>query len=368
MADEVTTRSVERDEVTPEFIERVEGLLDRAFDGWPRLDLPVSTADHLRWKMSGAPPELPVAIVAELDGRLASYRTLLARQVLIRGEQRLFLHFVDAAVEPELQGRGVNRAMQELMQREFHARFDISIDDSTNDTIRRGRTRLGAIHEFGNPVQPYVRLLDWQRFLRTGSAVGLPVRVARLLFRSAVSALARLASRSDGGGRANYSIRTVQAFDERIDAFCAKATAQFDLVPQRTAEFLNWRYADARGGQFTIRIAELEGRLLGYVVTKPGEEMTKVADLLVAPGETSVAGALIADAVGAAREAGSEAITCWFPRRHPYRAALHAAGLVALGRETSLVYRAVSMTDEELAFLREPGTSMHLTEGDTDFI
>ena len=59
---------------------------------------------------------------------------------------------------------------------------------------------------------------------------------------------------------------------------------------------------------------------------------------------------------------------CWLPQRHPYRRALRAAGLVALGRRTSLVYRTVSMSAEELSFLGDRGTSMHLTEGDTDFI
>jgi len=367
MADEVTTRAVAHDEVTAEFVEDVAGLLNRAFGRWPRLDLSVSSADHLVWKMNGVLPGFPAALIAEVGGRLAGYRTVLARRVLVQGEPKLFLHFVDAGVDPELQGRGVNGAMQRLMQEEFHPRFDLSIDDGTVETIVRSRDRLGEVHEFGNPVRPYVLPLDTTRYLRARSRRRMAVPVMGLLLRAA-SMATRLIAEPQRGRRAACSIRTVEAFDARFDEFCAEAAAPFDLIAERTAAFLNWRYADPRAGDFTIRVAEREGRLLGYVVTKTGAELTSVADLLVAPGEASVAGALIEEAVRAGREAGSAAVSCWLPQRHPYRRALRAAGFVALRRRTSLVYRTVSMSAEELAFLGDRGTSMHLTEGDTDFI
>lgn len=367
MADDLTTRSVGREEVTAEFVGRVTGLLDRAFDGWPDLGLSVSATEHLVWKMNGVLPDLPAAIIAELDGRLASYRTLLGRRVLVKGEPRLFLHFVDAAVEPELQGRGVNRAMEELMYEEFHSQFDLSIDDSSNGTIVKSRTRFGAIHDFGNPVRPYVLPLDASRYLRGRSLGRVPVAVAALVLRIASTTRRLLARRARSHG-AGCSMRTIDVFDARFDAFCAEAMATFDFVPERTAAFLNWRYADARGGEFMVRAAERDGRLLGYVVTRTGAGLTRVADILVAPEETSVAAALMEDAVRVGRDAGSTAVTCWLPERHPYRGTLRAAGFVVLGRTTPLVYRAAAMGEEALAFLQESDASMHLTEGDTDFI
>ena len=366
MADEVTTRAVAHDEVTAEFVEEAAELLNRAFDGWPRLDLAVSSADHLVWKMNGALPGFPAALAAEIDGRLAGYRTVLARRVLVQGVPKLFLHFVDAGVDPELQGRGVNGAVQRLMVEEFHPQFDLSIDDGTLGTIVRSRDRLGGVDEFGNPVRPAVLPLDATRYLRARSRRRM-VAPAALLLRVA-SMATRLVAQPRRGRRAACSIRTVEEFDARFDEFCAEAATPFDLIAERTAAFLNWRYADPRAGDFTIRVAEREGRLLGYMVTKTGAELTSVADLLVAPGEAAVAGALIEEAVRAGREAGSAAVSCWLPQRHPYRRALRAAGFVALGRRTSLVYRTVSMSAEELSFLGDRGTSMHLTEGDTDFI
>lgn len=342
MADGLVTRSVGRDEVTPELLGRVAGLLQRAFDGWPDLGLSVSATDHLKWKMNGVLPDLPAGIIAEIDGRLASYRTLLGRRLRVKQEQKLFLHFVDAGVEPELQGRGVNRAMEQMMYDDFHGKFDLSIDDSSNRTIVRGRTRLGTIHEFGNPVRPYVLPLDARRFLRSRSSKRVPRAVVAVLLQIASTAT-RLVSRRGRGTAGTCSIQTIEAFDDRFDEFCAEAVAPFDFVAERTAAFLNWRYADPRGGDFTIRVAERDGRLLGYMVTRTGAELMRVADILVAPGEAWVANVLLEDAVSWAREAGSAAVTCWLPERHPYRGALRSAGFVVLRRTTPLVYRAAAM-------------------------
>lgn len=367
MTDSATTRVIEHDEANASFVDSVAELLQRAFGKWPRLDLAVSARDHLEWKMSGPLPGFPAAIIAELDGRIAGYRTVLARRLLVRHQPRMFLHFVDAAVEPELQGRGVNGAMRRLMTEEFNPRFDLSIDDGTVPSIVRGRERLATIHTFGNTVRPYVLPLDAARLLRSRPATRIPPWLAAPLLRIA-SRITRLRAPGHRGPATDCAIRTVDTFDPRFDDLCDRAAERFDFIAERNAAFLNWRYADPRAGAFTIRIAERGDQLLGYAVTRQDADTTKVADLLVTPEEPAVAAALIADAVQTARANGSAAVGCWLPQRHPYRGALSAAGFVALGRTTSLVYRAVSMTDEQLAFLREPDTAIHFTEGDTDFI
>ena len=372
MPDEVTTRIVERDEVTPDFLQAAAGLLDRAFDGWPPIDLSVSAADHLAWKVNGPLPGFPSAIVAELDGQIAGYRTALVRRVRVKGNPRLFMHFVDASVDPRFQGRGANRATQQLMHDHFNPLYDLAIDDSVNPHMIRGRARLGSPHEFGNRVRSFVLPLDASRLVRLDAGGRMPASFATLRVRGASGAIrlaARLTARPRGGHAADCSIRTVNAFDARFDAFCDEASAQFDLIPERTAAFLNWRYADPRAGRFTIRIAERDDDdLLGYLVTTGAHQITTVADILVAPHEPSVANALVDDAVRGGRAAGSAAVSCWLPQRHPYRAALRASGFVALGGPASLVYRAVSMPEEELAFLGDRDASWHFTHGDTDFI
>ena len=366
MADAVTTRIVQRSEVTRSFLEDAVGVLDRAFDGWPPIDLAVPAVDHLAWKINGPLPGFPAALTTEVDGQLAGYRTVLARRVLVRGEPKLFLHFVDGAVDPAMQGRGANRATQQLMHDHFHPQFDLSIDDSTHASMIRGRTRLGNPHEFGNPVRPAVLPLDARRFARS-QAGRLPWPLAALRI-SVASLTARADARRRRRAHPDYSLRTVEKFDARFDDFCAAASAPFDFIPERTEAFLNWRYADPRAGRFAIRVAERDTRLLGYAVTTVANGVTHVADILATRAEPTVANALVQDAVRGARAAGSAAVSCWLPQRHPYRPALRAAGFVSLGGPASLVYRAVSIPEEQLAFLGARDAPWHFSHGDTDFL
>ena len=367
MPNNVTARTIDRDEVTREFLEQAAALLDRAFGGWPRVELPkgVSPVDHLAWKSNGPLLGFPAFLVSEVDGQLAGCRTTLARRILVRGEPKLYLHFVDAGVDPAFQGRGANRATQELMYGKLHPLFDLSIDDSTNPHMIHGRTRLGDPHQFANEIRPAVLPLIPSHLART-EAGRLPAPLAALRLRLA-STFARLRNRQHQGGTSDFTIRTVSDFDERFDAFCTEASGPFDFICERNAAFLNWRYADPRGGAFTIHIAERNGALLGYLVSTVTVEATHVADILVAPNEVAVAGELIDHVISQARASDSPSVSCWMPERHPYRGVLGAAGFFSLG-DTAVLYRPVSMPAEQLAFLERPDASMHFTYGDTDFI
>lgn len=365
MAPEVTTRALEREAVTPEFLEEAVALLERAFGTWPRVTLSVPATEHLEWKMNGPLPGFPAALIGEVDGELAGLRVCLARNVLVRGEPKLFLHFVDAGVDPAMQGLGVNRAVQQTMHDDWQPRFDLSIDDSTNPHMIHGRTRLGNPQLFGNAPRPAMLPLEASRIAR-GHSGRLPAPLAALRLRVA-SAVTRAAGRGLRVAPSDVAIRTIDRFDERFEAFCAAASAPFEFIAERNPTFLNWRYADPRAGRYTIRAAARDGALLGYAVTSIEDGVTHVSDLLVLPGELEVVAALLEDAIDGARAAGSAALSCWLPPRHPYRGAFRAAGLFTLG-DTAVLYRPVSMPAEELEFLQARDASMHLMHGDTDFI
>ena len=65
-----------------------------------------------------------------------------------------------------------------------------------------------------------------------------------------------------------FAIRETPAFDDSLDVFWPEAAPQFDLIYAHTKDVMNWRYADPRAGDFTITLAEHDGLLLGYVITR----------------------------------------------------------------------------------------------------
>lgn len=365
MTGDVTVRTVDRADTSPQFLEEANAVLQSAFGRWPHFPLPVAAADHLGWKMNGPLPGQPAALVAELDGRIAGLRTVLARRVLVHGEPKLFLHFVDAAVRPDLQGLGISNVVRTLMTDEANPTNDLCIDDGDNPRLRRGRERLGGTRPFGNPIREF--------FLPLGPPT---FRGARPLIRTTLERLlstsTRLAARrSRVPAATDLTIRTIDAFDERFTDFCADALAPFDFALERTVDFLNWRYTDPRAGTFTIRVAERQNRLLGYIVSTQQGPRTSIVDLLVTPDHRdrlAVCTALLQDAIHTAEQTRSTTLTCWLAQHHPYRPVLRAAGFIAFRGLTSLSYRAGAMSWESLAFLDHPDTPIHITHGDTDTV
>src|SRR5690606_11857936 len=93
--------------------------------------------------------------------------------------------------------------------------------------------------------------------------------------------------------RVQWKLREIRSFDERVDALDEVCSSEFDLLPQRGHQFLNWRYFDPRTGPSIGIIAEEGDALVGYAVLRKHTVRAHIADLLVAPGRTDVARSLV---------------------------------------------------------------------------
>ena len=140
----------------------------------------------------------------------------------------------------------------------------------------------------------------------------------------------------------------------------------FDLIEVRDRRYLNWRYCDQRGGDFTIVQAEESGRLAGFAVGTQKRGDGYVADLLALPGRSDVASVLVADLTRRLERRGVHAVQCWLPHHHPYRAILREHGFVTRHGFVAFHYRADTIDPEEVAFLGEPDAKIHVTAGDSD--
>ncbi len=130
-----------------------------------------------------------------------------------------------------------------------------------------------------------------------------------------------------------WSITTLERFDDRIEGFFEEAAKPFDFLIVRGKDYMNWRYCEPAGGRFTVRVAEQDGRILGYLVFKVGEGSGYIADLLALPGRIDVVRSLVEDALHLFREVGVELVTCWMIWRHPYNGMLRRYGFVDSRRD-----------------------------------
>lgn len=136
--------------------------------------------------------------------------------------------------------------------------------------------KLGS-HKVGE-IRKYVKVLRTE--YRRG--VFLP---PQWLMRSLAKPLDRLlaiCSREHGYQRAPaWSVETPSGFDERFDRLWQRAAPQFEIIGERTAAYLQWRYADSPDREYQIfAVCDPDRELAGYAVYYLEENVCRIADLL----------------------------------------------------------------------------------------
>ncbi len=315
--------------------ERLVDLLIKAYPRWPAVGISVPAVEYLRWKLRSRPNALRYHVVAELGSRLIACRFFLLQDVKFGDKVLGVRQGVDTTVHTEFQGRGLMTALTYPMPerlREFDADFSV-------------RSGLEA-------MERAVRYDERKNFYASVDVLRCKVD-KRSSHDSAPSA---------------WSIRSAPAFDERIRGFAAEASAPFWLIVERTPEYLNWRFADARAGAFTIRLAEANGLILGYLVLRMSGSRGYIADLLALPDRDDVVASLVEDALVQFRASGVSSVECWSTRSHPYREVLGRHGFDEKRRTMQFYCQPIRVPDAVVEPFGGRDAVMHLVSGDTDLV
>jgi len=84
----------------------------------------------------------------------------------------------------------------------------------------------------------------------------------------------------------DYSIETPDSFDERFDLFWKKVSKQYNIIGERTSNFLNWRYKQSSMHKYKIFcISENNKDITGYIVHYFEENMCHIVDMLYKKSE-----------------------------------------------------------------------------------
>lgn len=371
--DEPRYRLVDGASLSEAELTQMVDLLNAAFpQGWPDLDLGVAPVDYLRWKLEGPPGRSALALLTEVGdterSRLVGMWLNLPRTMRILGSERRSGWSADAATHPEYQRRGLSQGRRAHWD-EHNDTLDVTIGSSNNPVVFRvnrpfgHRTPTNRIRQFVAVLRPGALAAELGR--RGGMRAPRWALVGALW---GARLWARLRYPSGLAARSSYPVVELPRFDERIDSLLERAHEQFDVVLERDRAWLNWRYGDPRGGDFTVLAVEREDELAGYLVYTQRGLRGYVADLLTLPGHVEVAEALLAEAMRRLRSTGAAAAMCWLPSHHPYAAALRRAGFIDSRRDTGVLVRPLRLPPTEAEALSDPRTRFHLTHGDTDVV
>jgi GNAT superfamily N-acetyltransferase len=307
-------------------------LLSCAFPGWPKVDTDASAVEHLRWKLDEPLPA--TAVVGEIDGAIAAISIRSLRPAKVGTKELLLQHGYDSCVDPDYRGTGVMSVVRASYEDLLETRGDVLIFFSSHPAFGHIRQTEGAV-----PLGSNVQVLTCT-----------PPFVV-----------------SPAGSSMSWTIEEPARFDERADKFWNEASKQFDLIVARRQDFLNWRYCDPRGGSFTIRTAEEDGRLLGYAVLRVSGGIGYIVDLLALPDRLDVVQSLIANALGWFGERDVPSVQCWSTPRHPYAQLLASLGFGSKRRTLHLDWVAFTeRADQEL--LSDRRLVLHYMPGDSDLV
>lgn len=171
----------------------------------------------------------------------------------------------------------------------------------------------------------------------------------------------------------DIKITEISEFDDRANTFWNEIKDHYDFIVERTREHLNWNYCDPRGGNFTVKLAEEEGRMLGYIVLGMDETREygkgEIIDLLTVPGNLNVADVLLEDANRFYDDNDINSVTSLVVEGHPYEMVFRRHGFLKLRRKMHVFYQC---PEKDEAFARlvkgrvdttEAG-KVHLSRGD----
>jgi GNAT superfamily N-acetyltransferase len=161
------------------------------------------------------------------------------------------------------------------------------------------------------------------------------------------------------------AVRPVLRFAESMDALGSRAADGYGSHFSRDADYFNWRYLDSPR-DYRAFGAYQAGELVGVAVVghtfKHGVSAGFLADLVVAPDETTAVRALVARAVEEVK-GGADALILLPPRAPAHRRALVRAGFAPTNKKLRFIGKRL----HEEARLDEDASAWHFTLGDFDF-
>ena len=295
----------------------VLALLEAALGGGPAGRRP---PEFFRWKHFANPFGRSYLLVAERDGQVVGLRAFLRWRFTAEGGRVVWAaRAVDTATHPDHQGQGIFSTLTRAALGALASDTDL-VFNTPNGKSRPGYLKLGW--EEAGQARVLVRP---RRPLRLVAGTLGRARPARAGTRVDAPPAARALERGD-----------------QVQALLAAAGSEQPgrLRTPRSLEYLRWRYGAAPLLDYRAVSLEREGELRGLALFRvrprgPLWEAT-VAELLVPPGDTAAAQALLRQVAGAAR---TDHLTLHAPAGSTAARAAARAGFLPAPRGIGMVVR-----------------------------
>ena len=206
-------------------------------------------------------------------GSLVGTTSLFPRKMIIAGKTVKVGIAGDFAVNQEHRGSNVAIKLQRaviasLNQNDFEFIYGISNRKAEPVQLRVGYVLLGK-------TDRWAKLLKTRRYFKASALHWLVSRPLDFIMKI----LSKEARYRRGEG---YTIQRLNSFDQRFDLLWKKASKQFNIISERSKEYLNWRYGKSPHRNYHIfsLIHKDTQEIWGYIVYYFQDQVCFIADML----------------------------------------------------------------------------------------
>ena len=341
-------------------------LLDLVFVAGPWKDLKCSHLDHWRWRYSENPLGEPVVSIAELDGKIIGCSHVMFRELKLGDKIYLQSSGGDAAVHPKFRGQGIyNRLKDQLVAFEEDLGILYHTALSTNPILMARNIRHNVPrfpHQFVELVKTS-KLKEHLAYTRNTRGKYLIEKIAN----------ARFSGNIQVPTSNNVHIVKIHEFDSKFNELWDQVAPGYERIIKKTSEYLNWRYADPRGGRYDVYAAYDDSEVMGFIVLRTRRPPFKypkpggyVVEIVTRQDDERTAKLLFSHALKTFKENGIDTIRYWGILGNSHSEVLKKMGF-ARTRDMMIVYR--KYLPEGLAHLETtPSERIHMVHGDFDHI
>jgi hypothetical protein len=246
---------------------------------WRRNLLPYSEARYAWVYASPSGPRSEGWLAKTSSGEVVGFTGLLYRKMKIGDRHFEVGHAVDLVVDPPHRAFGPILGLQRTMIQSIRQRtipFIYGFPDRRLERIfkRIGYQYLGESERWTKPL----RSEDWvKKYVSFTSVAKISGRLIDAVLRWNVKD--RSYTKPDRG-----QFEANPEFDERFDDLFLRGAAQYEIVGERTAAHLKWRFEHPQHVPYrTLALSSSSGRLHGYIVFFCQKGVARIVDLFAEP-------------------------------------------------------------------------------------
>ncbi len=354
--------------------ERIVGLLQSVFKGWPRFDLECPPLDHWRWKFDDNPLRGKSVVVAESGQRIVGcshgfYTRVKIGQRTLKAQQS-----TDLAILEDYRGIGLYPKLTELKREITKANnVNLSYGLSNNPVVVRSKIKIEQ-PQFPSEIRHMAKIRDTGKHFGSGASEDNLIKRYGYTSLRTLNHVKKIAERSSRRGSSeNIKILEATTIDGEMGDFWDSVKGDYNFIVERDEDYLNWRYRDGGGGKYAFRYALENDKVLGYSVLRVNrfkEDYPEgyIVDLLTPVDRLDVAETLIQDADRFFDESGVNIVHALSIKGHPYERLLRRRDYLHDRNKLTLFIRSIGSEDNLSVLLDSPPNKLHIAYGDIDWI